>query len=169
MKALRPSVGKTLARLRGMRIPNPFRRDRAASRLMRFFQSKPDLRVKMVGRMARDPSGMAGPLSVEESVALVALWTATRPIDDVIQFVGRISDERWFRDKKGEWYPAVERTVSDLKREGLDREAADLLKVAAVAAEMNQDKAWHRRFHGQVDRKLAKRIGDLPFYKQRGW
>lgn len=145
------------------------RMDRKARRVLRFFQKDPNVRVERVKDLAVGQSQTIERATAEEKVAVIALWCVRHPIDEVIQRVYNHGLERSLGEMDGQFFEELEGKIDGLEREGLHRLAADLLKVAEVLAEMYLGRERAARYRERIGEKLADRIRDLPFLKQRGW
>ena len=145
------------------------RLNRAAQRLQRFFQRKPGIRIDVILPRLAGPILPGEDVTPNEQVAAIALWSACQPMDELIQRLYAQSLESSPDRFSNQFFAALEQTVADLERAGLDRAAADLLKVGAVLAEMTQFRELAEDYRQRISKKLANHIRDLPYKKQSGW
>ncbi|MBN2549326.1 MAG: hypothetical protein JXB15_09220 [Anaerolineales bacterium] len=149
--------------------------NRRAKRLFRFFEKKPAIRREVIARRVGYPATGTGldpaaqELNTEEQVATLALWCASRPMDEVLLLVSRQALEGSSGSLGETFYQALEQAVDGLQREGLDQAAADLLKAGAALAEMRQQQEWARKFQTRTLKQLEGSIRGQAYLKQRGW
>jgi hypothetical protein len=142
---------------------------KTTDRLLHLFQQKPEVRPEVLDRHGIKLFQITESVTAREFVAILAIWSTQRPITDVIQSLTRTSQAGWFPSIRMEFYEVMVETTKELDLRGFNRTASDLLKLGEIAADMHQDHQWRELFQQQIDRRVGKRIRDLPYLKQRGW
>jgi hypothetical protein len=133
--------------------------------LLRHFQNKPNVHDEIVKQLAAGhPIEDA---TAEELTAVITLWCAGQPIDEVLQRIASRALEGSTGKLSSRFFAVLEQTVIDLERAALVEAAADLLWVGEVLAETHQEHAWTDRYRERRLKKVESRIRDLPFLKQR--
>ena len=137
--------------------------------LRRYFHRKHDLRMEKVENFLdrRIPTGDS--LSTNEIVAVLSLIAANEPFPNAIQALTRISASGTRNHFGDDFFRALKDCSRNLMHMGLDQEAADLIKIGEMAAQMHNQTHWASDFKEMVDHGLSSRIRDYPFMPQRGW
>lgn len=137
--------------------------------LINYFRRKNDLRMQKVENFLERRIPSADLLSANEMVAVFSLIAANEPFTNVVQALTRISasdSENRFGD---EFLITLKTCARDLMNMGLDKEAADLLKIGEIAAQIHNKHHWASEFKEMIDLRLSSRLRDYPFMPQRGW
>ena len=137
--------------------------------VLNYFHRIDELRMEKVENFLdrRIPTGDS--LSAIEMVAVLSLIAANEPFPNAVQALTRMS-AGGTRDHFGDdFFRALKDCSRNLMHMGLDQEAADLIKIGEMAAQMHNQTHWASDFKEMVDHGLSSRIRDYPFMPQRGW
>lgn len=139
------------------------------AKLLKHFSHQENFRPDYVQKMLAQGSPEISRASGQEMIALMVIWMAQQPVDDVILTLDRLCNSAWSDKFNDEFFALLERNAYDLHRDGLDQDAANLLKIGELAARMTNAPSWASHFQELITQNTWAHIRDLPYWKQRPW